>query len=179
MKKYTILLIIFALLPFMLICCGQRAETKEKDAQIDKIDPEQYLKTVEELKADYFNNYWEIETATLNQLQIKGADYFVENNCYEILGKFESTLEYYCQICETLDTCNTADLLTSYLHLNDTANVRKQYESMQHEANAFIYKDFSKYEDSGEKLEGKHVSIKFDYRVEPFANALFDHVDIM
>jgi len=83
----------------------------------------------------------------------------------------------YCQICEKLTEYNRANLLTSYLHLNDTENVKKQYELMRNDKNAFVYKEFYKYKDSGKTLESKYISIKFDERVEEFANAVFTHIN--
>jgi hypothetical protein len=135
--------------------------------------------TVEELQKDYFNNYQEIEKIVSTKLEKDGADYFIENDCYEILGKFESTLEAYCQICEKIDVENKGGLITSYLHLNDTANVRKTYERMGEDQSSFMFKEYHKYRDSGKELESKYVSIRYDEREEDFANALYAHIEDM
>jgi hypothetical protein len=165
-----------------LIGCKEANKTQESTNQIQEknnlvLTKDTYLKTVEELNKDFFKNYEEIENVVLSKLENEGSEYFIKNKCYDILGRFESTLELYCQICEKLNIDNTGGLLTSYLHLNDTANVKKQYELMKNDENAFIYKEFHKYKDAGKTLESKYISIKYDERVEAFANAVFTHVN--
>lgn len=164
---------------FFLISCIETNKTEKNNSVIEKISKDNYLKTIEELENDFFKNYWEIENLILEKLEMEGSSFFIENNCYDILGKFESTLPIYCEISEKLNTENHVDLLTSYLHLNDTANVRKHYNLIKDYPNAFIYKEFSNYHDSGVILEGKHISIKYDKRVEAFANAVFEHVNVI
>lgn len=136
-----------------------------------------FIKDIEVLKKNLFKNYWHIEKMVLNKLNKEGSEYFIQNNYYDILGKFDSTLEVYCQICEKIDT--DIPLLTSYLHLNDIKNVKKQYEKYKQSGSkiAYIYKDFYKYMDSGKCLESKYISIKYDKRVEQFANVVFEHVN--
>lgn len=167
---------------YFLTGCKEESKTPNKldSIELNKnlvSEQDDYLETIDELSKEFFKNYWEIEKMVSHKLEQEGKEYFIENNCYDILSKFESTLEAYCQICENLNVNNTGGLLTSYLHLNDIENVKKQYELMRDEENAFIYKDFHKYEDSGKILESKYVSIKFDARVEEFANAVFEHID--
>lgn len=166
-----------ALFIYSLIACNESSKTEKHNIPSQTKNSDTYLNTIKGLEKDFFNNYWEIENLILTKLKNEGPAYFIENNCYEILGKYESTLAVYCQICEQINAGNSADLLTSYLHLNDTENVKRQYELMQNDQNAFIYQEFHKYQDSGRVLEGKYVSIKFDERVEAFANAVFTHVD--
>lgn len=176
MKKITHF--IFAtLFMYSLISCNETSKTEKHNVQSETKSSDTYLNTIEELEKDFFNNYWEIENVILKKLKKEGSDFFIENNCYEILGKYESTLEVYCQIYEQVNAGGSADLLTSYLHLNDTENVKRQYDLMQNDQNAFIYQEFHKYQDSEKVLEGKYVSIKFDERVEEFANAVFAHVN--
>lgn len=169
--------IIAALFLCSLIGCNEVNKTKNKNVLIEVESSDAYLNTIEELEKDFFNNYWKIEDIVLEKLKKEGSEFFIKNECYDILGKFESTLEAYCQICEKLKVGNHPDLLTSYLHLNDTKNVKKQYELMQNDPNAFIYREFHNYKDSEKVLEGKYVSIKYDERVEEFANAVFAHVN--
>ncbi|MGL1891253.1 MAG: hypothetical protein OCD02_06465 [Spirochaetaceae bacterium] len=135
-----------------------------------------FLIDIEELEKNFFKNYWEIEKLVVNKLDTEGSEYFITNNCYYILGKFDSTLEVYCQICEQVDT--DAPLLTSYFHLNDIKNVEKQYRKYEESGSeiAYIYKEFYKYKDSENTLESKYISIKFDERASEFANAVFTHV---
>ena len=45
------------------------------------------------------------------------------------------------------------------------------------DTNAFIFKEFHNYKDAGKILKSKYVSIKYDKRVEVFANAVFTHVN--
>jgi hypothetical protein len=169
---------VFILL-FVILSCSSRSndrkDTQLKKNGVDKLD--NYLKTIEELNKDFSNNYWEIEKIIIDKLEKDGFEFFIENNCYEILGKYESTLKAYCQICEKQREFNRVNLLTSYLHLNDTENVKKQYELMQNDENAFVYKEFHKYKDSGKTLESKYVSIKFDERVEEFAYTVFTYIN--
>ena len=170
--------IVFILLSVILSCSPNGNDAKKskfRKSEVEKQD--NYLKTIEELNKDFFKNYWEIEKIIVSKLEKEGPEYFIENNCYDILGKFEPTLEVYCEICEKLNVNNKGGLLTSYLHLNDTNNVRKQYELMQNDRIAFIYNEFHKYKDSGKTLKSKHISIKYDKRVEDFANAVFAHAD--
>ncbi|MBI9066974.1 MAG: hypothetical protein JEZ09_06755 [Salinivirgaceae bacterium] len=171
--KYTVFILLFVILS----CSPHGNGTKKSQLTKNGVEKEDYLKTIEELNKDFFKNYWEIEKIIVSKLEKEGSEYFIENNCYEILGKFESTLEVYCQICEKLNIDNKGGLLTSYLHLNDIENVKKQYELMQTDEIAFVYKEFYKYEDSGKLLESKYISIKFDKRVEEFANAVFTHIN--
>lgn len=171
-SNFTVLLLIVSIL--ILGSCNNHSE---KDSKTDKQDD--FLLTVEELQKDYFNNYQEIEKIVSTKLEKDGADYFIENDCYEILGKFESTLEAYCQICEKIDVENKGGLITSYLHLNDTANVRKTYERMGEDQSSFMFKEYHKYRDSGKELESKYVSIRYDEREEDFANALYAHIEDM
>ena len=177
--------ITFLLLPvflYSLISCKEVNKTQENTNKIQEKNnlvktKDPYLKAIEKLNEDFFRNYSKMETLILSKLEKEGSEYFIKNNCYDILGKFESTLEVYCQICEKLNIDNTGGLLTSYLHLNDIENVKKQYDLMQNDQNAFIYKEFHKYKDSGKVLESKYISIKYDKRVEEFANAVFTHVN--
>lgn len=132
-----------------------------------------YLETIEELNKDFFKNYWKMEKIILAKLEKSGSDYFIDNDCYDILGKFEATLKTYCEIKEKL---NAGELLTSYLHLNDIVNVKRQFELYYKDGkSSFIYKDFHKYQDSGSKLESEHLSFMYDKGVEEFAKAVFSH----
>lgn len=173
-KSYISFILILIL--FASSKCGNSINENQLNNEVSA-GKDRFLKDVEELDKDFFENYWQLEKMVLKQLKKEGPEYFIENNCYDILGKFESTLRVYCQICEKLNVGNTTDLLTSYLHLNDVENVKKQYDLMQNDQNAFIYKEFYKYKDSGKILEGEYVSIKYDERVEEFATAVFAHVN--
>ncbi len=170
---------IFFVLLFVIISCSQQENSKKKSQLIkNEIENQDtYFKNIEELKKDFFKNYYKIEKIITDKLEKESSAFFIVNNCYEILGKYESTLEAYCKICETQKEVNRVTLLTSYLHLNDTENVKKQYELMQNDKNAFVYKEFHKYKDSGKTLESKYVSIKFDERVEEFAYAVFTYIN--
>jgi len=181
MKK-TIPLILLSVILYSLVSCKAQNKTQETTNKVQTDinlvqKKDAYLKKIEDLNKDFFKNYEEIEKVVLSKLEKEGSEYFIKNNCYDILGKYESTLELYCQICEKLNFDNTGGLLTSYLHLNDTGNVKKQYELMQNDENAFIYKEFHKYQDAGIVLESKYISIKYDKRVKAFANAVFTHVN--
>lgn len=169
----TVLLIIVSFLMFESCTNNNSSHNKEVETKDD------FLTTIKELQKNYFKNYWELEKIVCAKLKKDGLDYFIENDCYEILGKFESTLKAYCQICEQLKNEDDG-LLTAYLHLNDTANVRVQYEKIKDNNKiAFVFKDYHKYRDSGKKLESKYLSIKYDEREEDFAKALFAHVEDM
>jgi len=173
-KKHHVILLLIGIITCSLhVNCASTIQYP--DNRIENVD--EYLEAVENLNKDFFKNYWEIEKRTVQKLDESGIEYFTKNNCYQILGRFESTLTIYCQICEKLNVNNKGGLLTSYLHLNDTGNVRIQYERMQGDQYAFIYKEFHKYEDSGKRLESDYISIKFDKRDEEFANTLFTHVN--
>ncbi len=178
MKRITI----FILLLFCLGGCKEqnRIRKNANKVQTDRHlaqEKDTYRQTIAKLNKDFFKNYYQIEKVVLDKLAKDGSEYFIQNNCFDLLGKFESTLALFCQICEELNINNTGGLLTSYLHLNDTTNVKRQYERMQHDENAFIYKEFHNYEDAGKTLESKYLSIKYDKRVEAFANAVFTHAD--
>lgn len=170
-SNITVFLIIISVL-FLGSCLNNNSSNNKEAERKDD-----FLETIEELQKDNFKNYWEIEKIIVRKLEKDGSEYFIENDCFEILGKYESTLKAYCQICEIQREINRVNLLTSYLHLNDTENVKKQYELMQNDKNAFIYKEFHKYKDSGKKLERKYISIRFDGKVEEFANAVFSYAD--
>lgn len=177
MKK-TITFILLPVIIYSLVSCKEKNKTQEATDNIQLVQQKDaYLKRIEELNKDFFKNHNEIENIVLSKLENEGSEYFIENKCYDILARFESTLELYCQVCEKLNIDNTGGLLTSYLHLNDTANVKKQYELMKNDENAFIYKEFHKYKDAGKTLESKYISIKYDERVEDFANAVFTHIN--
>lgn len=169
---------LFILLLAMLSCSSHGNDAKRIKKEVNGVEQaDNYLKSIEALNKDFFKNYWEIETLVVDKLEKEGADYFIENDCFDILAKYESTLEQYCQICEELNINNQGGLLTTYLHLNDTKNVRKQFERMKDDKNAFIYKEFYKYKDSGKKLESKLIAIMFDERVEAFANSVFGYAN--
>lgn len=154
--------------------CGNSISLNQLNNEVVE-GKDSFLNDIEKLKKDLFKNYWQLEKIVVLKLEKEGSEYFIKNSCYDILGKFDSTLEVYCQICEKLNA--DAPLLTSYLHLNDIQNVKKQYELMKNGEIAFIYKEFHKYKNSGKTLESRYLSIKFDKRVEEFANAVFTHVN--
>ncbi|MFO7869311.1 MAG: hypothetical protein R6U95_08455 [Bacteroidales bacterium] len=171
-KKHTNISLLLIVSVFILGYCVTHNPSKNKITE----EKDDFRKTVDELQKNFFKNYWEIEEILVSKLEKDGTEYFIENNYYNILGKFESTLREYCQICEQLNVTNQGGLLTSYLHVHDMKNVEKQYNRMQNDQNAFIYKDFHKYKDSDKRLESTFVSIKYDERVEEFANTLYTHV---
>jgi hypothetical protein len=173
MKHSNIIVLFIILSLFLLGSCLNNNSSNNKEAEKKDI----FLETIEKLQKDNFKNYWEIEKMIIRKLEKDGSEFFIENNCYEILGKYESTLETYCKICENQTEVNRVNLLTSYLHLNELEKVKKQYELMQNDENAFVYKEFHKYKDSGKNLESKYISIRFDERVEEFANAVFSHAN--
>ncbi|MCK4980891.1 MAG: hypothetical protein KAS62_10880, partial [Candidatus Delongbacteria bacterium] len=139
---------------------------------------DKYLEKMEEWNKDFFKNYLKMEKKILAQLKKYGQEYFILNDCYQILGRFEPTLETYCEICEKLGK-NEGNLLQHYLHLNDIPNVKKQQKFIKGSEHYFIYKDFHKYQDSGEVLESKYVSIKYDKRIEKLANMVFEQTGLI
>lgn len=175
MKNLILQILLTVFLSSFIACTNspQEASNKLAKATTQEQEKDNFMQSIEELNTDFFKNYEKIEELLFNKLEKEGSEYFIQNDCYDLLGKFESTLKTYCQICEKLNTTNNVDLLTSYLHLNDTANVRKQFDSIKNGENAFIYQDFHKYQDAGKVLESKYLSIKYDQRVEEFANAVF------
>lgn len=136
MSKSSILLLTSVIL--YLVSCSEENNTQETTERNLNQTKDEYIKTIEELNKDFFKNYDTIEKVVLNKIKSDGADYFIENNCFEILAKFESTLALFCEISEKLNVDNTGGLLTSYLHLNDLENVKKQYDLMQDDENALI-----------------------------------------
>jgi len=141
-----------------------------------------FLSKLQTLKRDFFKNYYELEEMVDLKLQLNGAEYFIKNNCYSILGKFESTLSEYCKICSELYESKIFDddfgLLLSYLHLNDVKNVKRIKNLMKKKKDNyyFIIKDYDGFQCSCENLKGNIVSIKFDKRVENFAKYIFEDI---
>ena len=94
MKK-KIILILILVFQLSLNSCKKNNKTQENTNKIDNNlvnKNDTYLKTIEELNQYFFKNYEEIEKLVLNQLKKEGSEYFIKNNCYDILGRFESTL---------------------------------------------------------------------------------------
>lgn len=168
----ALLIVVFVLL---LGSCQNNNSSSNKESE----KKDEFLVTIEELQKDGFKNYFEIEKLVNAKLEKDGAEYFIEKDCYEVLGKYESTLKTYCQICEKINIENKGGLITSYLHLNDTANVKNTFERMKDDQTSFMFKEYHKYKDSGKKLEGKYVTIRYDEREEDFANALYAHIEGM
>lgn len=79
-KIIVLLTILFASL--VGICQTNNSSNNEKTEKKDD-----FLGTVEELQKDYFKNYWEIEKIVIAKLEKEGAEYFIENNNYNILAQ--------------------------------------------------------------------------------------------
>jgi len=135
-----------------------------------------YLSTIEELNKDFFKNYWEMEKIIVAKLAKDEQQYFIDNKCYDILGKFEPTIKAYCEIMEKLNE-KPGWLLEFYMHLNDMENVKKHQELLKDDPLCFIYNDFQNYQDSGRILGNKLISIKFDHRITEFAEQLHDYAN--
>lgn len=163
MIKLSLLLSIFSVL--VASCYSQDNSQEYSDNTVKKI---------EELNKDFNKNYAKIEKLLVNVLQKEGKEFFIKNKYYKILGKFEPTLKTYCEIVEELKD-EDCDLLFPYLHLNDIENVKKQQEKMLDNPNYFIYQYFHEFEDSKKTLESKLISIKYDHRVEEYAQAVFEN----
>jgi len=133
------------------------------------------IKKIEVLNQDFNKNYGEIEKLLVSTLQKEGKEFFIKNKYYQILGRFEPTLKIYCEIVEELRDEN-CDLLFSYLHLNDIENVKKQQEKIKDDPNYFIFQYFHEFEDSKKTMSSKLISIKYDQRVDEYAQAVFENV---
>lgn len=135
-----------------------------------------YLNKIKKLNKNFFKNYWEMEKLIVAQLEKEGKEYFIKNDCYGILARFEPTVKVFCEILEELGYAN-GGIVDFYLHLNDMKNVKLQIEKGKGNPNFSIYKDFHKYQDSGEVLRSKYVSIKYDKNVRRFAKWVFDQAE--
>ncbi|MDA3885613.1 MAG: hypothetical protein PF638_08475 [Candidatus Delongbacteria bacterium] len=134
---------------------------------------DKYLEKMAEWNVNFFKNYKKMEKKIVAQLDKKGDEYFILNDCYQMLARFEPTFKKYCEICEKLGK-NEGNLLHHYLHLNDMDKVVEQQKFLKNDPNYSKYKEFHKYQDSGEILENKYVSIRYDERVENIASWLFE-----
>jgi menaquinone-dependent protoporphyrinogen IX oxidase len=134
---------------------------------------DKYLDKMEEWNENFFKNYKKMEKKIVVQLEKYGQQYFILNDCYQLLGRFDPTIKAYCEVCEMLGK-NEGGLLQYYLHLNDIPNVKIQQKFLENSQHYLIYKDFDKYQDSGEVLKSKYVSIKYDKNIEEIANLVFE-----
>lgn len=135
---------------------------------------DEFQKQIEKQYKNFFKNYWEMEKTVISQLKNKGHVYFLDNrHMIEYLRMFEPTLKDFCEICEKIGH-NQGWLLNEYLHINDMKNVKVQLKFWKPYPQYSIYKDWGKYQDSGNVLESKYLSIKYDRRVERFAQWVFE-----
>ncbi len=135
-----------------------------------------YLDKIKKLNKNFFRNYWEMEKLIVAQLEKEGKDYFIKNDCFDILGRFEPTVKVFCEILEELGYAN-GGIVDFYLHSNDMKNVKIQIEKGKDNPNFAVYKDFHRYQDTGEELRSKYISIRYDKGVEKFAKWVFEQAE--
>ena len=147
------------------------------------MDKNEFWEKYYKLMINIYGNQEKIENLIILQLKEAGLDFFKDSE--HVLGRFESTLNQFCKICENniekLNNNMLVFLLLSYVHLNDLKNAKRirkilKEKGMDKERPTWL-DGVDDFQPSENIFKGKYITAKYDKRIEDLGKFLIKDFD--
>ncbi|MBS3742214.1 MAG: hypothetical protein KGY75_08765 [Candidatus Cloacimonetes bacterium] len=147
------------------------------------MDKKAFWEKYYKLMKNIYGNQEKIENLIILQLNEAELDFFKDSKY--VLGRFESTLNQFCKICENniekLNNNMLVLLLLSYVHLNDLKNAKRirkvlKEKGMDKERPTWL-DGVDDFQPSENIFKGKYITAKYDKRIEDLGKFLIKDFD--